>query len=54
MGAGAVWLFDEIREIRQCRDYFCKPNMTHKDRTGWLGREDSNLRMALFTEARPA
>jgi hypothetical protein len=20
----------------QCRDYFCKPNMTHKDRTGWL------------------
>jgi hypothetical protein len=23
----------------QCRDYFCKPNMTHKDRTGWLGRE---------------
>jgi hypothetical protein len=30
----------------QCRDYFCKPNMTHKDRTGWLGREDSNLRMA--------
>jgi hypothetical protein len=24
--------------------YFCKPDIAHRDRTGWLGWEDSNLR----------
>ena len=26
--------------------FFQISEMTHRDRTGWLGREDSNLRMA--------
>jgi hypothetical protein len=30
----------------ECRGNFCKRDMPLKDATGWLGREDSNLRMA--------
>ena len=26
--------------------YFCNPDIAHRDRTGWLGRQDSNLGMA--------
>src|SRR5262245_4507147 len=31
---------------RECRGYFFKLDTAHRDPTGWLGREDSNLRMA--------
>src|SRR5437660_8026208 len=31
---------------RECPGYFCAPDVTSRDCTGWLGREDSNLRMA--------
>jgi hypothetical protein len=30
----------------ECRDYFCDADVVHRDRTGWLGRQDSNLGMA--------
>jgi hypothetical protein len=28
--------------------FFCKPDITHRDPTAWLGRQDSNLRMSRF------
>ncbi len=31
---------------RKCRRFPTKPETYTRDRTGWLGREDSNLRMA--------
>ena len=31
---------------RKCRVYFCRPDNAHRDGTGWLGRQDSNLGMA--------
>src|SRR5215831_5962488 len=30
----------------ECRAFFEVPYMSHRERTAWLGREDSNLRMA--------
>ena len=29
------------------RASFCEPVMTYRDRTGWLGGQDSNLRMSV-------
>ena len=33
-------------KFRECRAYFCHANLAHRDLTGWLGRQDSNLGMA--------
>lgn len=30
---------------RECRANFCVTDMPDRDRTGWLGRQDSNLEM---------
>ena len=30
---------------RECRDYWGRPKQPGRDRTGWLGRKGSNLRM---------
>src|SRR5262249_47098347 len=42
---------DRLANSRECRVNFCGADMYPRDRTGWLGREDSNLRMA---EPKPA
>src|SRR5262249_39947671 len=31
---------------RECRTYFCRPDIARRDRTGWLGWEDSNSEMS--------
>jgi hypothetical protein len=31
-----------VLNSRECRTYFCKLDIDHRDRTGWLGWEDSN------------
>ena len=33
---------------RECRANFCEPDIAYRDGTGWLGRQDSNLRMSRF------
>jgi hypothetical protein len=35
-----------LANSREYRTYICRSDLAHRDRTGWLGREDSNLRMA--------
>lgn len=37
-----------LANLRECRDYFCNPDMAHRDGTCWLGWEDSNLRVLHF------
>jgi hypothetical protein len=32
----------------ECRAYFCVLDMPPRDRTGWLGRQDSNLRISIY------
>src|SRR3954463_641100 len=32
-----------LANSRECRAYFCEPDITCRDGTGWLGRQDSNL-----------
>jgi hypothetical protein len=34
---------------REYRAYLCGPDMSHRDRTGWLGIEDSNSRILTQT-----
>jgi hypothetical protein len=36
-----------LANSRETRAYSYTPDMAHRDRTGWLGREDSNSRMSL-------
>src|SRR5262245_9141249 len=35
-----------LANSRECRDYFFKLDRTHRDQTGWLGRQDSNSQMS--------
>jgi len=32
-----------LANSRECRAYFCEPDIACRDGTGWLGRRDSNL-----------
>jgi hypothetical protein len=32
-----------LANSRECRAYFCEPDIAYRDGTGWLGRQDSNL-----------
>jgi hypothetical protein len=45
-GLRASETYDGAARRRNCRAFSRKAEMTGRDRTGWLGREDSNLRMA--------
>jgi hypothetical protein len=41
-GSETAWCRTNSRE---CRGYFREADMTRRDCTGWLGRQDSNLEM---------
>jgi len=34
------------RPYLECRTYFCKPDITQRDRTAWLGMSESNSEMS--------